>query len=68
MKKIDEVIYHEELENGLNVYIYKKNGFAKKGAFFVTHYGSSNNVRKVLLCLELEKNRKRLAQGIYLKF
>lgn len=43
MKKIDEVIYHEELENGLNVYIYKKNGFAKKGAFFVTHYGSSNN-------------------------
>lgn len=43
MKKIDEVIYHEELENGLNVYIYKKCGFAKKGAFFVTHYGSSNN-------------------------
>lgn len=43
MKKIDEVIYHEELKNGLNVYIYKKNGFAKKGAFFVTHYGSSNN-------------------------
>ncbi|WP_312921018.1 DUF6088 family protein [Empedobacter brevis] len=31
-------------------------------------YSSSDNVRKVLLCLELEKNRKRLAQGIYLKF
>ena len=30
MKKIDEVIYHEELENGLNVYIYKKNGFVLK--------------------------------------
>jgi len=31
-------------------------------------YGSSDNVRKVLLRLELEKNGERLAQGIYLKF
>ncbi|MFV0176511.1 DUF6088 family protein [Empedobacter falsenii] len=30
-------------------------------------YGSSNNVRKVLLCLELEKTEKRIAHGIYLK-
>ena len=31
-------------------------------------YGSSDNVRKVLLRLELEKNGERLAQGIYLEF
>lgn len=31
-------------------------------------YGSSDNVRKVLLRLELEKNGERLAQGICLKF
>ena len=33
MKKIDEVIYHEELENGLNVYIYKKMALQKKVLF-----------------------------------
>lgn len=33
MKKIDEVIYHEELENGLNVYIYKKMVLQKKVLF-----------------------------------
>ncbi|MGV0967488.1 MULTISPECIES: DUF6088 family protein [Empedobacter] len=31
-------------------------------------YSSSDNVRKVLLYLELEKKGKRLTQGIYLKF
>lgn len=30
-------------------------------------YSSSDNVRKVLLYLELEKKGKRLTQGIYLK-
>ena len=41
--KLDEVVYHETLENGLNVYLYKKEGFNKKSAFFVTKYGSSYN-------------------------
>ncbi|WP_353619281.1 MULTISPECIES: DUF6088 family protein [unclassified Empedobacter] len=31
-------------------------------------YGSSDNVLKVLLRLELKINGKRLAQGIYLEF
>lgn len=43
MSNLDEVIYHETLENGLNIYVYKKKDFAKKGAYFVTNYGSSTN-------------------------
>lgn len=43
MTKLDEEIYHEVLENGLDVYLYKKEGFAKKGAYFVTKYGSATN-------------------------
>ena len=43
IKKVDEEIYHETLDNGLNVYIYKKQGFSKKGAFFATNYGSAIN-------------------------
>lgn len=43
MSNLDEVIYHETLENGLNIYVYKKKDFAKKGAYFVTNYGSSIN-------------------------
>lgn len=39
---LDEVVYHETLDNGLNVYIYKKEGFNKKTAHFVTKYGSNN--------------------------
>ncbi|MGN1268791.1 MAG: EF-P 5-aminopentanol modification-associated protein YfmH [Candidatus Aphodocola sp.] len=43
MSNLDEVIYHETLENGLNIYVYKKKDFSKKGAYFVTNYGSSTN-------------------------
>lgn len=43
MSKLDEEVYHEKLDNGLNVYIYKKEGFAKKGAYFATKYGSEIN-------------------------
>lgn len=43
IKVIDEVVYHEKLENGLDVYLYKKPGFQKKTAFFQTKYGSLNN-------------------------
>lgn len=43
MSRLDEEVYHETLENGLEVYLYKKEGFVKKGAFFVTKYGSSCN-------------------------
>lgn len=43
MNNLDETIYHETLFNGLNVYIYKKSDFAKKGAYFLTKYGSATN-------------------------
>ena len=43
MTNLDEEIYHETLFNGLNVYIYKKENFLKKGAYFLTKYGSSTN-------------------------
>lgn len=42
INKLNEVIYHETLDNGLDVYIYKKSGFNKKTANFVTKYGSYN--------------------------
>ena len=42
VNKLDEIIYHETLENGLEVYIYKKEGFNKKTAYFTTKYGSNN--------------------------
>lgn len=43
IKGLDEKIYHETLDNGLNIYIYKKSDFAEKGAFFATNYGSNKN-------------------------
>ena len=43
MTGVDEEIYNEKLDNGLNIYIYKKEGFLKKGAYFVTKYGSAIN-------------------------
>ena len=43
IKGIDEVIYHDTLDNGLNVYIYKSKGYMKKGAYLLTNYGSANN-------------------------
>lgn len=43
IKTLDENVYYEKLENGLDVYIYKKTGFQKKSVFFQTKYGSLNN-------------------------
>ncbi len=43
MTSLDEKIYHEKLDSGLNVYVYKSKGFSKKGAYFFTKYGSSIN-------------------------
>lgn len=43
MSRLDEEVYHETLKNCLNVYLYKKEGFTKKGAYFVTKYGSEIN-------------------------
>lgn len=42
INSLDEVIHHETLENGLEVYFYKKEGFNRKTAHFVTKYGSNN--------------------------
>ena len=43
IKGLDEKVYHETLENGLNIYIYNKKDYAEKGAFFATNYGSNKN-------------------------
>ncbi|OIJ17896.1 peptidase M16 [Anaerobacillus alkalidiazotrophicus] len=48
MEKIDfeqlnETLYHETLENGLEVYIVPKQGFNKTYATFTTKYGSIDN-------------------------
>ena len=37
---IDEEVYHKTLDNGLNVYLIKKSGYAEKCAFFGTRFGS----------------------------
>ena len=43
ISKLNEVIYHEKLDNGLNIYIYKKKGFKKKTANLTSKYGSYHN-------------------------
>lgn len=41
--KIGEVLYHEKLDNGLNVYIVPKPGFSKVYSTFVTKFGAATN-------------------------
>jgi predicted Zn-dependent peptidase len=40
---LNETIYHEQLPNGLNVYVLPKEGFQKTYATFSTEYGSIDN-------------------------
>jgi len=37
--RVGEVMYHEKLENGLNVFVFPKPEFQKGYAFFATNYG-----------------------------
>lgn len=37
--RVGEEMYHEKLENGLNVFVFPKPGFQKGYAFFATNYG-----------------------------
>ena len=37
---INEEVYHKTLENGLNVYLIKKDGYKEKCAFFGAKFGS----------------------------
>lgn len=41
--QLKETLYHEQLPNGLNVYILPKQGFQKTYATFTTRYGSIDN-------------------------
>jgi len=41
--QLQETLYHEQLENGLNVYVLPKKGFNKTYATFSTKYGSIDN-------------------------
>ncbi|OLN22736.1 peptidase M16 [Domibacillus antri] len=42
-EQMKETVYHEQLENGLNVYILPKAGFNKTYVTFTTNYGSIDN-------------------------
>jgi predicted Zn-dependent peptidase len=42
-KQIDEKLYHEKMDNGLDVYILPKKGFSKTFVTFTTKYGSIDN-------------------------
>ena len=39
-----EEIYHQELENGINMFYFPKKGFTKKYAIFTANYGSTDNI------------------------
>lgn len=41
--QMNETVYHEKLENGLNVFILPKEGFNKTYVTFTTNYGSVDN-------------------------
>ncbi|WP_078391447.1 EF-P 5-aminopentanol modification-associated protein YfmH [Shouchella patagoniensis] len=42
-KQLEETLYYEQLDNGLDVYILPKHGFHKTFATFTTNYGSVDN-------------------------
>lgn len=42
-EQLKETVYHEKLENGLNVYVLPKPGFHKTFVTFTTKYGSVDN-------------------------
>ncbi|MED4728095.1 pitrilysin family protein [Aneurinibacillus migulanus] len=42
-ERLNETLYHEQLDNGLEVYILPKSGFSKTYATFTTRYGSIDN-------------------------
>ena len=48
--RVGETMYHEKLENGLNVFVFPKRDFQKGYAFFATNYGG-NDMR---FCLDGE--------------
>lgn len=45
-KTLKENLYHEKLENGLEVYLLKKDGFEKTYGLFSTNFGSINTTFK----------------------
>lgn len=45
--RLQETLYHEQMDNGLEVYVLPKPGFSKTYATFATKYGSIDNHFKV---------------------
>lgn len=41
--KLEETLWHEQMDNGLHVYVLPKPGFTKTYATFTTHFGSIDN-------------------------
>ncbi|MCI1692912.1 EF-P 5-aminopentanol modification-associated protein YfmH [Aneurinibacillus aneurinilyticus] len=46
-ERLNETLYYEQLDNGLEVYILPKSGFSKTYATFTTRYGSIDNEFRV---------------------
>ncbi|TCS92577.1 EF-P 5-aminopentanol modification-associated protein YfmH [Hazenella coriacea] len=47
LKQVQETLYHEKLDNGLEVYLLPRSGFSKTYATFTTKYGSIDNTFQV---------------------
>lgn len=47
LKQLQETLYHEKLENGLEVYLLPRSGFSKIYTTFTTKYGSIDNAFQV---------------------
>ena len=60
-EQLKEELYHEKLENGLDVYILPKKEFNKSFATFTTKYGSVDNHFK---SIESNKNSFKVPDGI----
>ena len=40
LKYLDEVVYHEKLDNGLNIYVLRKKDYHTFSCYFITNFGA----------------------------
>ena len=40
LKGLDETVYHEKLENGLNIYVLRKEDYSTFSCYFITNFGA----------------------------
>ena len=61
--QVGETMYHEKLENGLNVFVFPKPAFQKGYAFFATNYGGMD----MRFCLDGEWHNTPAGVAHYLE-